>query len=588
MDEQKKFDVSEMLAGPKRPFSPLYVIVIVLGVMDFGAFSQIGRTSGWVQASLTIFALGLTAFLVVAFILLLWKRPMNFYSPSEYGKPTGPAELADALQLVRAVSTKEAEKTVDSEGQVAAEQSDSEHRDQLPETLQPSLVREPDWTGWEKVFLEQAVSDDVDLEKMEEAYKHVREEQQDAVTRFRYELTHLLTRFKNGDTSALSKLGALAEEARSVPEKAVDAYLYLGLAYQATGSFQKAEGTYIAALELARNEVERTEATTLLAHARFRLGRREEALEMLKETICATTDSDSLASLYERLAHLYEESGEQELQALALDKALEQKPENTSLRFDTARAYGERDLDALSLLHYKRILQISPRHVVSLNNAGVQYASQDMSIKAAESYKKAYGLGYTLAAANLAYLYLNAGFAEEARRLLEEASKMDDPHPNVARAIASISERREREEETEESLLKSARDQQLFLSAYAQACFSPDGPPGSFAGEWWSEDGHAVIISHQEDALVGTWTANNRVHALKAENQGWTAKITSIRWRSEANEYLSGTIADKGYAYLSPDGQLMYIMGIEGAKVTYMKLSRSIATNRIYPSLSVS
>ncbi len=200
-----------------------------------------------------------------------------------------------------------------------------------------------------------------------------------------------------------------------------------------------------------------------------------------------------------------------------------------------------------------------------------------MSTLAVDSYRKAYALGNTLSAANQAYLYLNIGFAEEASRLLDEAQQQDDPHPNVAAAIAAVSRKREQDEETEKSVMKRAREQRAFLSAYAERYFAPSTvSTSSFDGEWQSDEGYRISISQQGETIEASWTSNKKTYTFKGKAYKDTGKISAIRGRDPdvVSWVLSDTIADSAYAYLSIDNRSLTIMGIKGTDVTFMRLNR--------------
>jgi tetratricopeptide (TPR) repeat protein len=251
---------------------------------------------------------------------------------------------------------------------------------------------------------------------------------------------------------------------------------------------------------------------------------------------------------YESLADHYEENDQYELRALALEKALEYRPDDISMRFEAGRAYHASGFDALSLFHYGTLLQISPQDSYALNNSGVNLASLDMPTRAVESYRAAYALGNTLAAANLAYLYIGAGFTDDASRLLDEAKQMDDPHPNVAAAIARVSSAKESDEEKQKATTKTAREQRMFMSAYAQRYFLPTTDTAGFVREWQSDEGHRVSIAQEDDTIKASWTAKKKTYSFTAKVHGATAILSEIRGRDvDTTIWLyPETVADKG------------------------------------------
>ena len=178
-------------------------------------------------------------------------------------------------------------------------------------------------------------------------------------------------------------------------------------------------------------------------------GESKAALLQLETSIETETDAKAAAELYKRLAKFHEDNGQPSLQALALEKASEQTPEDLSLRFNTAYAYAHADLDRLALFHYQAITRVQRFHSSALNNLAVQFAKLGLPIKAVEVYQRSHAEGYSLATANLAYLYIGSGFANEAQKLLESVHEKPDVHPNVWQAAADISAKRDAEDELE-------------------------------------------------------------------------------------------------------------------------------------------
>ncbi len=569
------FPLSKFLAGPKRHFTPLYIIGGLILLVEFILVGGITQTSGVIQGILTGFVGLFLVFALVGMFAILWSRPQHLYSPSEYGTPTSATELADALERHRPVSSKATmRRTVGIETLPTVEESDADEPSLSVAALSSSGPL--DGTAWETLFREEISSDQMDFDKSEDAFNHVQDEQDDVDKRIGNELLYFFARFKNGDIPALQRLEALAQNTPSTSERAADAHLFLGLAYQLAGSHQKAEVTYQMAIEKATSDRQRALIIVNMATAQVRLGRAEEAEDAIEAAIASTSDGGARVVLYEGLARQYDETDQQELKALALEKALEYEPENTNLRFDAARSYGASDLESLSLLHYQIILQISPKNAGALNNAGVAYRALSMHTLAVDSYRKAYALGNTLSAANLAYLYLEHGFAEDASGLLDDAQRHDSPHPNVAAAIAAVSQTRERDEASQISVLKRGREQRVFLSAYAEQYFTPRTATAIFEGNWQSDEGYKVLITQQNEDVQASWNTKNRNYRFTGKVRRGTAKLSGIRGTvPDASSWtLPDEIAKNGYAYLSTDRRSITIMGVKEEDVIFMRLDK--------------
>jgi hypothetical protein len=94
-------------------------------------------------------------------------------------------------------------------------------------------------------------------------------------------------------------------------------------------------------------------------------------------------------------------------------------------------------------------------------------------------YKTAFSLGETLSAANLGFMYLDAGMAAEAKKLMAEAMETEDHDSGVERCLAEIARRKETEQEKENKLNEDAVLKRNFLSrmgrALSAACPSVTG-----------------------------------------------------------------------------------------------------------------
>src|SRR3569833_1050462 len=168
----------------------------------------------------------------------------------------------------------------------------------------------------------------------------------------------------------------------------------------------------------------------------------------------------SISSLYQGIANIYKESQEYDLQAIALEKALEFTPNDITVRFNMAYAYSKVGREELSLLHYTYLLKYDPDNAGAQNNIAVQYGILGMNIKSIDFYKKSFSGNNTLAGSNLAYKLIDIGFAEEAEHYLEEAQKQEDVHTNVGTAIGKLFSLKNEEEEKEDLVLKDAYKQQ--------------------------------------------------------------------------------------------------------------------------------
>jgi tetratricopeptide (TPR) repeat protein len=381
----------------------------------------------------------------------------------------------------------------------------------------------------------------------EEAFERLQETESNEVEKLRNEAVYLYLRYSHGDTAALEKLQDLAERANEAPDAKPTVFSYIGAAYKRGDDFLKAQEAYETAAETAQTEEQRAGSVVAAARCIFAAGNREEAYSRIMGQIGESDDSRALFTLYSGLASLYEQADDLELRAIALEKAIEFKPNDTQVRFDAAYSYSENDFDSLSLMHYRTLLDFTPENASALNNLGVIYGELQMQIKRANSYKEAWGHGETLAAANLANDYISVGLIDEAMDILNEAKQGEDVHPNVGSALATVDHKKETESKKETGALNTAHEQRQYLLSFAEAYFSERSVSPGFEGNWRLPDGVEVTVARSDDKLKINWERRDQQHTMTAQVQGLGARISDY---TRPGYYTSRSGAD-GFAYLS-------------------------------------
>src|SRR2546421_13119309 len=127
----------------------------------------------------------------------------------------------------------------------------------------------------------------------------------------------------------------------------------MGRCYAKAGDFQRAAEAYEVAAHLSDTEEERADHVVAGAGYFFKAGNKDNAYSWLMSQLGVITSLDAASKLYEGLAALYHLDDNAEFRAIALEKALERRPNDTSLHFDAAYSYSEGKLEKLALLHYK-------------------------------------------------------------------------------------------------------------------------------------------------------------------------------------------------------------------------------------------
>ena len=406
-----------------------------------------------------------------------------------------------------------------------------------------------------------------DLAAVDEAYAKLIGSVTEEYERQTLKLVYHYCRFTAGATDALDKLERLAMQ----PQFSERAITWLRFAYDATGEFDRAAE----ACDSIADAVESAEiaATYMVERAKYlhQGNSGPTAFASLADEIAKSTDISVSSILFRGLAAVYELSDEKDMRAFALEKAIELRPKDAGLQFNTAYAQAQDSQHSLAMLHYEETLKFRPDNSDARNNVGVAYENVQLPGYSAAAYKRAAQQNHSLSAANLAYQYMNAGFEEEANEVLKDARKQDIPHANVGSASAKLSALQEAESERRKTLLSAARRQQRFVRDFAAAYFAAAPKPISLAGRW-AEDESIVAITESEGEFTAAWP--NEEHLISGEINNRGARITSYeRVYDFGSNSWSHKENGRGYAYLSEDSQTMAIMIHSGSIVSFKTLA---------------
>ena len=387
---------------------------------------------------------------------------------------------------------------------------------------------------------------DRDVERGDKAYEQAQQDAKDDPEQLlRTEAIYLSLRYGIGDVAAFYKLQNLRERAKEFRAVLPLVHNWIGLAYERGGDPLKASEAFEAAAETAETR-----------------------------EIHETNKDEPLSTLYEALADLYQKADRDDLRAIALQKAIEYRPNDTNLQFAAAYASSSADYSALALMRYKTMLRFDTDNYAALNNIGILYGEWDMPILQVSSYKRAIENGNTLAAANLANKYIDAGFSSEARAVLDKAKEEEDFDPNVGSALASLSHRQQSESDLEDDVLKTAGEQRRFLLSFAEAYFEQLPITPRLDGEWRFSTGEEAIATMNGSMLEIKWERNKVEHIIVADTKNRGAVVNKY---VRKDQYYSPSLGDRGYARLSKDGQQMKIMVLKDRRHSFLTLERNEA-----------
>lgn len=574
---------------PSRiPITPLTIIgsFAAIGpeiVSGIAAVNTTGDIQKWLAAFVCIFPV---LVLVLFFGTLLWK-PYVFYPPGEFGSNQDVGKYVEAMagkpNVTHSIAPPAEKKDPQADAAQPPPQKPEEKQVALPK--EGKTLSEPPTTKdrpkeaqdlWLEMFVAYMEGKEAEGEAV---YAKLIELESNGLKKKEYELYRYQWRFLYlGDTQAFDKLKELTglAEVRSL------AYTMIGGAYRQLNEFEKAAQAFQASLTDDCPSDARAARTVQLAECYAKEGQVPLGLDTLMSALSRFNDAEDLTTIYTGIAGIYDSSGNQELRALAIEKAVELKPSDTDLRFKAAWAYSSHGLRDLALYHYKTILDFKPEADGVLNNLGVEFEHFKLPIHAVRNYEKAFALKNTLAAANLAYQYMEAGFFSQAKDVLGKAKAEADVHPNVGSAMASLSQKEETEREKTDAILKKASEKQKFLKRFAEGYFVQEQKESSFAGTWRSAGGQQFSVDQRGDLISANWIHSDEKRELSGSvlNRGAKIRIKTSSTKHAATLLgsLGGLFDDTegtGYAYVSKDGRTMVWMLLLEAGPSFTTFTRT-------------
>ena len=355
--------------------------------------------------------------------------------------------------------------------------------------------REPpldvDWTtprsDWERDDYELAylhvtvVEDTAGIASIDEAYRTTEDAEKND-NRNTWAAFSEFTRLWWSKGGSLTKLEELAEEH---PDSSVTLQ-YLARGYEKYQDYAKAANTYETA---ARKAVNDNDSLHLLGQAALgyeRAGMRESSSVIVSQMKASVEESGSgeLQTL-KALGTLAELKKEDNENLAIMERIVEVDPSDVDTRFSLAYKHSECGNNDLALYHYLRI-PTQERGAVAWNNLGVAFDKFSLPAKSVEAYRRAEGLGETLAMSNLAQKFISAGFLPEAKKQCDDGLAITDYHKNIGFALARLTELPDKESDRESELLEKAKPKSEFYKQLGRAVTRSD--PNELAGLWEGPD----------------------------------------------------------------------------------------------------
>lgn len=249
--------------------------------------------------------------------------------------------------------------------------------------------------------------------------------------------------------------------------------LHLARSYSRYDEHTKAASLYQAASGIAKSNLSQIKLLGNAALCFEKAGNKADADRLASQmrNICADANECEMELLLAE-KNLAEQRKDNDAEIALLERQLELVPTDNEARFALGYKYSSIDRDDMAAYHYSRIRTPS-RSAIAWNNFGVALESLKLPVKAVEAYRKSAELGETLAMSNLAHRFLNAGFVEEAKQILDSALREADHHKNVDKALGVIRDRVDEEEKQETSIYEKAKPVSEFFRSFGHARTKP-------------------------------------------------------------------------------------------------------------------
>lgn len=410
------------------------------------------------------------------------------------------------------------------------------------------------------------------LDDAKTAFEKLQASEPDAAARLRNEVLYYALRFTYGeDQTAMGELEKLSERA----EVRADAFSWIAHCHKRLRAYSKAESAYREAIEASKSDEERSRNIASLAGLKAEIGQPQEAIELLTKAAQSMASQEARGALFVSLAGIYKDIGNTFARAVALEKAINLNPQNSSLRFDAAYAQSEAGLSQLSAANYDTLVNLEPDHPSAFNNLGVEAGHLGLSTLSVQFYRRAAEKNETLAMANLAFLFLQAGFTSEATELLSTARAEKNVHPNVGQAIATVAERSDTEEKRWKAVLSVGARHKLFFESYAEALFFPVSEQ-CFSGEWVSADGEHLTLSGDQSQISGEWSSGSKKRRIEGVPANRSARIKLKKWQTSPFSSQGGYFdaGEDGYGYVSEDKKRLYIVTVSRTEPVFLEFQK--------------
>jgi len=404
-------------------------------------------------------------FLIVVLVINRKKIGVYFDKLTSVKLKKGDAEIEVIKEVVKVAESKEIK--ADYEGKVESEVKTLLVEKETSIVVASTGIKET--KSIEQVF--HLYTNDKDFEKGNKMFAEIQQEEQVAEKKYSNYFLFYYLQYISGVVGSDEKLVNKILEISNDNELKAEGYNILAKGYVETGSYKKALNIYIKSLELTDKDKVKSHCIVQMSECYYKIDEKAEALRLLLEYLQKENSDKFKHSIYLALAQYYENENNDFFRALAYEKAVEIVSNDLPSKFKIAFSYSKADKKYLSYLHYNSILSVDDNNSAVLNNLGILYGHFSLNNMQNDCYKRAMELDESIAAANLAFHYIDAGFFEDARKVLEKYIGKTGSHERVISAANHLESLKKKEEKAIQELVDNGRKFHSFFKKFANSLF---------------------------------------------------------------------------------------------------------------------
>lgn len=246
----------------------------------------------------------------------------------------------------------------------------------------------------------------------------------------------------------------------------VDAIEWYILCLERTKNYKTSTDYLLATLPNIKSSINITKITCSLSQRYIYRSEFNLAKEILVKRIEGPISDGEKYQIYKHLAAVEDKLKNINTSALCLDKALEFKPDDAELMFDSAYKASQGGLRAIEISNYDILTDISHDNYAAWNNFGVSAETEQIKSIAVNYFERAVELKNTLAMANKGNRLLDAGFLNQAEDIANLAIQEKEPHENVYKLLQKVKETRADDKKKWEEIKERAFNKQKEFRKY--------------------------------------------------------------------------------------------------------------------------